>query len=117
MKNRGPLSAFRIISFGLLLTAIILTAVELTRFSRVRANLPAGLKIAEVPVGGLTRQEAAGRDGLFMADGRQRGGVTQWPLSLTLPSSSLHWLFRVALLPTSTRAEYRHRNRASGCRD
>ncbi len=61
MKNRGPFSALRIISFGLLLIAVILTTVELARFSRVRANLPAGLKIAEIPVGGLTRQEAAQR--------------------------------------------------------
>lgn len=41
--------------------AVILTTVELAQFSRVRANLPNGLTIAGIPVGGLTRQEAAQR--------------------------------------------------------
>ena len=61
MGNRGPFSALRILSLGFLLVAVILTTVELARFSRVRANLPAGLRIADVPVGGLTNQEAAQR--------------------------------------------------------
>lgn len=61
MRNRGPFSALRILSIVLLLAAVILTTVQLVRFSRVRANLPAGLRIAEIPVGGLTRQEAAQR--------------------------------------------------------
>jgi beta-lactamase class A len=45
----------------LLLAAIILAAVQLVRFSRVRAYLPAGLIVAGVPVGGLDRQQAAQR--------------------------------------------------------
>lgn len=61
MRNRSPFSALRILSIILLLAAVILTTVQLVRFSRVRANLPTGLKIAEIPVGGLTRQEAAQR--------------------------------------------------------
>jgi len=61
MKNRSPFSALRILSLGLLLAAVVLTTVELARYSRVRANLPSGLEIASIPVGGLTRQEAAQR--------------------------------------------------------
>jgi beta-lactamase class A len=61
MRNRGPFSALRIISFGFLLVAVILTTIQLAQFSRIRANLPAGLSIAGIPVGGLTRQEAAQR--------------------------------------------------------
>ncbi len=61
LKKRGPISAFRFISLSLLLAAIILTATQLVRFSRVRAYLPAGLIVASVPVGGLDRQEAAQR--------------------------------------------------------
>jgi hypothetical protein len=40
---------------------LILTVFQLVRFSRVRANLSAGLEIAGVPVGGLDRQQAAQR--------------------------------------------------------
>lgn len=47
------------ISLTLLLVAIILTALQLVRFSRVRTNLPAGLIVAGVPVGGYDRVEAA----------------------------------------------------------
>ncbi len=39
----------------------MLITVELASYSRIRANLPSGLKIAGIPVGGLTRQEAAQR--------------------------------------------------------
>jgi beta-lactamase class A len=61
LRRRGPFSPFRLLSFSLLLAAIILTAMQLVRFSRVRAYLPAGLIVANVPVGGLDRQEAAQR--------------------------------------------------------
>jgi beta-lactamase class A len=43
----------------LLLAAIILAVLQLMRFSRVRSYLPAGLVVANVPVGGLDRQGAA----------------------------------------------------------
>ena len=59
MRTRSPFSPFRLISLSLLLGAIILAALQLMRFSRVRANLPAGLILASVPVGGLDRQGAA----------------------------------------------------------
>lgn len=61
MKRRGSLSILSFFSIGLLLAAIILLAVNLVRFSRVRALLPAGLVIANVPVGGLDRTAAAQR--------------------------------------------------------
>jgi beta-lactamase class A len=43
------------------MAALILTAVELARYSRVRANFPSGSTVAGVPVGGLDRQRAAQR--------------------------------------------------------
>lgn len=61
MGSRGPISALRFISFALLLAAIVLTTLQLVRFSRVRSYLPAGLIVASVPVGGLDRQQAAER--------------------------------------------------------
>jgi beta-lactamase class A len=61
MQARRAFSALRLISIGLLLAAVVLTALQLVRFSRVRSYLPAGLMIAGVPVGGLDRQEAAER--------------------------------------------------------
>lgn len=61
MSRRGPLSALRFFSVSLLLIAIVLAVLQLVRFSRVRAYLPAGLMVAGVPVGGLDRQQAAQR--------------------------------------------------------
>lgn len=61
MRASRSFSALRFISLGLLLVAIILTALQLVRFSRVRSYLPAGLDVAGVPVGGLDRQQAAER--------------------------------------------------------
>lgn len=61
MRRRGSLSALRFVSLALLLSAIILAAFQLVRFSRVRSYLPAGLIVANVPVGGLDRQQAAQR--------------------------------------------------------
>ncbi|MEW5870075.1 MAG: serine hydrolase [Chloroflexota bacterium] len=45
----------------LILAAVVLTTLQLVRFSRVRSYLPAGLIIAGIPVGGLDRQQAAER--------------------------------------------------------
>jgi beta-lactamase class A len=61
LRNRGPLSLLRILSLVLIVAAIVLVSVELIRFSRVRAYLPAGLMVAGVPVGGLDRSQAAQR--------------------------------------------------------
>lgn len=61
MRTRGSLSVLRFISLGLLLAAVILAVLQLVRFSRIRALMPAGLIIAGVPVGGLDRADAAER--------------------------------------------------------
>jgi beta-lactamase class A len=61
LRRRGAISALRIISLFFLLAAIILSAFQLIRFSRVRSYLPAGLIVANVPVGGLDRSQAAQR--------------------------------------------------------
>jgi beta-lactamase class A len=61
MGNRSQLSMLRLISLALLLLAVILVTLQLVRFSRIRAYFPAGMRIAEVPVGGLDRQQAAQR--------------------------------------------------------
>lgn len=61
MRDRGLFSPLRWFSIFFLLAALILTAVELARFSRLQANFPASLIIADIPVGGLDRQQAAQR--------------------------------------------------------
>lgn len=61
MRNRRTTSSLRWISLLLILAAVVLTMLQLVRFSRVRTSFPAGLEIAGVPVGGLDRQRAAER--------------------------------------------------------
>jgi hypothetical protein len=61
MRSRGLFSPLRWFSAAFLLAALVLTAVQLARYSRVRAYFPPGLKIAGVPVGGMDRQQAAQR--------------------------------------------------------
>jgi len=54
-------SAFRWMAIIFLLFAVILIAIQVATFSRLRASFPNGMVIAGVPVGGLDRQEAAQR--------------------------------------------------------
>lgn len=61
MRKRGLFSPLRWISAFFLVAALVLSAVQLARYSRVRANFPPGQKIAGIPVGGLDRQQAAQR--------------------------------------------------------
>ena len=49
------------ISIGAILAAVILLTLQLIIFSRSRATYPNGLTIAEVPVGGMNREQAAER--------------------------------------------------------
>lgn len=56
--KRGGTNILRWVSLGLLLGAVALFFYELVAFSRKRANLPEGLSIAGVPVGGLSISEA-----------------------------------------------------------
>ena len=59
--QRFTFSAFRWMAIIFLLFAVILVAVQLATFSRLRATFPSGMTIAGVPVGGLDRQQAAQR--------------------------------------------------------
>ncbi len=61
MRRRGSFSALTWLSVFLLLFAVILTTVQVARFSRLRAIFPSGMTIAGVPVGNLDRQQAAQR--------------------------------------------------------
>lgn len=61
MRSRGSSSALRWISVFLILGAVILTTLQLVRFSRLRTSFPAGMVIAGVPVGGLDRPGSAQR--------------------------------------------------------
>ena len=57
-----PRTSFaRWVSSLLLIATVILITLQLIFYSRNRANFPAGLVIAGVPVGGISRQEAAER--------------------------------------------------------
>lgn len=57
-----PRSSFaRWASSALLITTVVLITLQLIVYSRNRANFPAGLVVAGVPVGGISRQEAAER--------------------------------------------------------
>jgi beta-lactamase class A len=58
-RRRGSLITW--ISVLFLITAIIILAYMLISFSRSRATYPSNMRIAEVPVGGLTREQAAQR--------------------------------------------------------
>jgi beta-lactamase class A len=58
-RRRGSIITW--ISVLFLITAIIILAYMLISFSRSRATYPSNMQIAEVPVGGLTREQAAQR--------------------------------------------------------
>lgn len=61
MRRRSSFSGLRWISIFLLIAAVGLTTVQFIRFSRLRLTYPPGMEIADVPVGNLSRQEAAQR--------------------------------------------------------
>lgn len=58
MRNRSTFYPLRWISVIFLLLAVILTVVELVRYSRIRSNFPPGMVIAGIQVGGLDTQQA-----------------------------------------------------------
>ncbi len=60
MRSRS-FPALRWVSLFLILAAVAVFALQLVRFSRFRVNFPAGMEIAEVPVGGLDRGASAER--------------------------------------------------------
>jgi len=59
--RRRSFSALRWIAVFLLIAAVVLTTFQIVRFSRLRTQYPSGMEVANVPVAGLTRQEAAQR--------------------------------------------------------
>lgn len=61
VRYRGSFSFLRWGSLLLVLVAVVMTVLQLVRFSRMRAYLPAGLTIAGIPVGNLDREQAADR--------------------------------------------------------
>ena len=61
MRRRPRFSALTWFSVFFLVAAVLFTTLQFVRFSRLRTTYPAGMTIAEVPVGGLNRQEAADR--------------------------------------------------------
>jgi len=61
VRVRSRSSILRWVSSFLLISAIILLTFQLILYSRSRANFPLGLVIADIPVGGVSRQEAAER--------------------------------------------------------
>jgi beta-lactamase class A len=61
LKRRSRYPVVRWLSLTLIVLAVILLTVSLVRYSRIRSSFPAGMTIANVPVGGLTIQEATDR--------------------------------------------------------
>lgn len=61
MRRRSTFSSLRWISIVLIFAAVALTAFELVRYSRIRANFPQGMRIADLDVSGLDRETAAQR--------------------------------------------------------
>ena len=61
MRNRGSFSFLRWGSLSLVILSIVLTTLQLVRFSRLWADFPSGLTISGIPVAHLDRQEAAQR--------------------------------------------------------
>ena len=61
MRNRGSFSVLRWVSLILILLAVVVTTLQLVRFSRLWINFPSNLSIAGIPVGQLTRQQAIER--------------------------------------------------------
>jgi beta-lactamase class A len=61
LRSRGSFSFLRWGSLLLVLLAVVVTTLQLVRFSRLWVNFPYNMSIANVPVGQLSRQAAAER--------------------------------------------------------
>ena len=61
MKRKSSFSTLRWISMALIFAAVLLTVIQLARYSRIRNNFPPGMVIAGVPVGGMNNVRAAER--------------------------------------------------------
>ena len=61
MKRRPSFSALTWLAAFFLFAAVIFSTLQFVKFSRLRTTYPGSMMIADVPVGGLNRQEAAQR--------------------------------------------------------
>jgi beta-lactamase class A len=52
---------FRWVAIFLILITVVLTTIQLIRYSRIRNNFPLGLRVANIPIGGLDYEQAAER--------------------------------------------------------
>ena len=61
MRKRNSLGILRSVSLILIFIAVLLSGIELIRYSRMRSAFPPGLTIGGVPVGGLNSTQAGER--------------------------------------------------------
>ncbi len=61
MNRKGFLLFSRWVSLVMISLAVIITGIQMVQYSRVRNAFPVGMKIAGVPVGALSQEEAAER--------------------------------------------------------
>ncbi len=61
MRRRPTFSALTWLAVFFLVAAALFSTLQFINFSRLRTTYPANMEIAEVPVGGLNRQQAAQR--------------------------------------------------------
>jgi len=61
LRSKALLSILRWASLVLIFIALAFTGYQLVRYSRLRSTFAPGMRIAEVPVGGLTQEAAAER--------------------------------------------------------
>ncbi|MCE5208771.1 MAG: class A beta-lactamase-related serine hydrolase [Chloroflexi bacterium] len=62
INSRGGFLVFiRWASIGFIFIAVLISVIELVRYSRIRSAFPIGMEIADIPVGGLDQEEAAER--------------------------------------------------------
>lgn len=61
MRNRNSFIPLRWISIVLIVLAVVLAAMQLVYYSRIRSNFPPRMVIAGVQVGGVSQQKAAER--------------------------------------------------------
>jgi beta-lactamase class A len=61
LRRRPNFSALTWLAVFFLVAAVLFTTLQFINFSRLRTTYPTNMKIADVPVGGLNRQDAAQR--------------------------------------------------------
>ena len=59
--HRREFPIFRSLAIIMILITVLLSIVELISYSRIRNNFPLGLRVGEIPIGGLDYEDAAER--------------------------------------------------------